>query len=86
MERLRLTMYSRPNCPLCDEARELIEELGDRFAFSFEEVDITADPALYERYRHRIPVIALNGQDAVDPPVTHTALLAALRTSQRGAR
>lgn len=84
MERLCLTMYSRPNCPLCDEARELIEALGERFALVFEEVDITADPALYERYRHRIPVIALDGREVLEAPVTQPALLAALWTARRG--
>lgn len=52
-------MYSKPGCHLCEEALDVIEGVlqgyGDRV--SFEEVDITTDPALQREYGEEIPVV-----------------------------
>lgn len=60
VEKLRLTLYSRARCPLCDDAREALfrarEELGGRF--DFEVVDIEGDERLTEAYGELIPVVA----------------------------
>jgi glutaredoxin len=57
----RLTLYTKPDCPLCDYARELIERVRGDLSFEFEEFDITSDPALVRAYGERIPVLLLNG-------------------------
>jgi glutaredoxin len=66
-----VTIYAKPGCHLCDDARAAVERLRSERAFELEEVDVTLDPALYARYGERIPVIALDGRDLfeyfVDP-------------------
>jgi len=56
---LRLTLYTRADCPLCDEAKAALrrarDELGDRFEFN--EVDIEGDARLTELYGQLIPVV-----------------------------
>ncbi|XP_039704529.1 glutaredoxin-like protein C5orf63 homolog isoform X1 [Pteropus medius] len=49
-------------CPLCDEAKEILEPYKNRFIL--QEVDITLpeNSAWYERYKFDIPVFHLNGQ------------------------
>jgi glutaredoxin len=69
-----VTLYSRPGCHLCDEAREALARVRDRARFDLEEVDITGDDALHARYLERIPVIALNGQELFDYHVDEDAL------------
>jgi glutaredoxin len=59
---VRLVLYSRPGCHLCDDARAVLERVGHPFA----EVDIDSDDALLRRYLERIPVIALDGQELYD--------------------
>lgn len=59
-----VTLYSKPNCPLCDEALEQIEEARRSAPFDFVEIDILRDPALYDRFRNLIPVVFLNGREA----------------------
>jgi glutaredoxin len=61
-----VTLYSKPDCPLCDEAREALARVHARVAFGLEEVDITTDPMLEERYRERIPVVALDAEELFD--------------------
>ena len=59
----RVTLYARPDCHLCDEARTELERLrADGLDFELEEVDIESDESLLRRYLERIPVVELNGQ------------------------
>ena len=58
---IRLTFYTKPNCPLCDEARDLLEDLKTEFSLTIQEVNIFSSPALYEKYKYIIPVVAIDG-------------------------
>ena len=71
---IAVTMYSRPGCHLCDEARESLQRVQTRVPFTLQEVDITADDALHARYLERIPVISLEGEDLFDYEVDEDAL------------
>jgi glutaredoxin len=56
---VRLTLLSKPGCHQCEEARAVLERIGE----AFEERDVTADDALYEEYGDRIPVVLLDGKE-----------------------
>lgn len=62
----RVTLYGKPGCCLCDEARAAIAEVRSRRPFELEEVDITLDPTLAREYGERIPVVALDGVDTLE--------------------
>ena len=61
-----VTLYGRPGCHLCDEARAELERLRREAPFELEEVDIERDPHLHRRYLERIPVVALDGEELFD--------------------
>ena len=61
-----VTLYGRPDCHLCDEARAALERVRATHPFSLDEVDIEADDALFKRYLERIPVVALDGEELFD--------------------
>jgi glutaredoxin len=63
---LKVTLYSKPDCPLCDEAREALARVHGRVTFEREEIDITSDTSLESLYRERIPVVALAGEELFD--------------------
>ena len=69
-----ITLYSRPGCHLCDEAREALQRVARAAPFELREIDITADDALHARYLERIPVVALNGEELFDYHVDEDAL------------
>ena len=69
-----VTLYSRPGCHLCDDAREALHRVARRAPFELNEVDITQDDALHARYLERIPVISLNGEELFDYHVDEDAL------------
>jgi glutaredoxin len=61
-----VTLYGRPGCCLCDEARELIEGVRARRAFTLVERDIEQDPELHRRYLERIPVVTVDDEEAFE--------------------
>ena len=81
-----VTLYGRPGCHLCDDARTALLKLRARVAFDLDEVDITRDDALHARYLERIPVIALDGEELFDYFVDEETLAARLeaRGDRRG--
>lgn len=73
-------MYSRPGCHLCDQARAVLDDIGEPFT----EIDITTDDALHAAYLERIPVVALDGVELFDYFVDEPALRGHLsRVSRR---
>jgi glutaredoxin len=73
-----VTLYSRPGCHLCDDARAVIERVRARTPLTLDEVDITVDDALHRRYLERIPVVALDGEELFEFFVDERALRAKL--------
>ena len=71
MSKLRVIIYSRPVCHLCDEAKEAILSAGCGDEFVLEEINIESDEELLRKYKYDIPVIAINGVESfihhVDP-------------------
>jgi hypothetical protein len=66
-----VTLYGKPGCHLCEDARAVIARVGETHEFELEEVDISLDPGLFRRYGERIPVVAVDGVERfeffVDP-------------------
>ena len=57
-----LTLYGKPGCHLCHDAREVVKRALLQHDVRLEEVDITRDPVLFRRYGERIPVLELDGE------------------------
>ena len=75
-----VTLYTRPGCHLCDEARAKLEKLRAEVGFEVEEVDIETDDALHAAYLERIPVICLDGEHVSDYFVDESTLTARLNS------
>jgi glutathione S-transferase len=73
-----LTLYGRPGCHLCDDARVIVERVRALHPFRLVEVDIETDDALLKRYLERIPVVVLDGEELFDLFVDEEALRARL--------
>jgi len=60
----RVTLYGAEGCHLCESARRVLAGVRAEVPFELEEVDITGDPELERAYRERIPVVAVDGEEA----------------------
>jgi Glutaredoxin-like domain (DUF836) len=74
-----LTLYGKPGCHLCDEAREAIARAVAGQEVEIQHVDVTLDPAMERRYGHCIPVVALDGEELFEYFVDERALAERLR-------
>ena len=57
-----LTLYGKPGCHLCHDAREAVKRVLLERDVGLEEVDVSRDPVLFRRYGERIPVLELDGE------------------------
>jgi Glutaredoxin-like domain (DUF836) len=74
----RVTLYGKPGCHLCDDARAALLAVRAGRPFDLEEVDVSVDPGLHRRYGERIPVVMVDGEELfehfVDPVVLRERL------------
>jgi glutaredoxin len=59
---LRLTIYSKPGCHLCDEMKATVHRVALGPGISIDEVDISSEPALMDRYGLEVPVLMIDGK------------------------
>jgi glutathione S-transferase len=77
----RLVLYGRPDCHLCDQARDGLRTLiAEGLPFELEEVNIESDEELHARFLERIPVIELDGEIVSELGLDERALRARLGT------
>ncbi|MFP3125183.1 glutaredoxin family protein [Ectobacillus funiculus] len=60
---MKVVLYSKGECCLCDNAKAILRELQKEFSFQVEEVDIYKDDALLEKYQIMIPVVEIDGKE-----------------------
>lgn len=75
---MRLTLYTRPGCHLCDEMKAVVRRVQGQVACELTEVDISRHEALLKRYGRRIPVLVADGVEVARTRVGVAELLAAL--------
>jgi glutaredoxin len=56
-----LTVYSRADCHLCDDAKAVLGEYLE-YLPEITDVDIDSDPELKQRFDTLVPVVEINGQ------------------------
>ena len=80
-----VTLFERPGCHLCEEAREAILALASEAGAEVElhRVDIESDDRLLSAYLERIPVIEVAGEEVSELVPDHDALRRALHTVAR---
>ena len=69
-----VTLYGRPGCHLCDDARAVLERVRATHPFRLQEIDIETDDELFKRYLERIPVVAVDGEERFELFVEDEAL------------
>ncbi|MCL2514693.1 MAG: glutaredoxin family protein [Microbacteriaceae bacterium] len=85
-----LTLYSKPGCHLCEDARAVVDDVVGRLrasaalAIDVEEIDILGDPALVARYGEEIPVVLIDGRMHTYWRVDRARLETALTAASKG--
>jgi len=81
---LQITLYTRPGCHLCEEARQQMAPVLVEFGAELLEINIDADPALRELYSNDVPVIFLGARKIAKHRVNLVQLRRQLADAQKG--
>jgi glutaredoxin len=73
----QVTFYTKAGCHLCDEARDMLDEIAEEIPYALTEIDIRSNPAIFEEYRYRIPVIIINNETVVEGRIEFSDLASA---------
>lgn len=76
---MRVVLYSRAGCHLCDAARDVLLAERSRSPFELVEVDVAGDDLLEREYGIRIPVVEIDGRERFEYEVDPEELLAIVR-------
>jgi glutaredoxin len=81
---LDVTLYTRPGCHLCEEAKAVMGPLLAEFGARLREVNIDADPVLRARYDYDVPVIFLGARKVAKHRLVAAQFRRQLEEAQRG--
>jgi hypothetical protein len=76
---LRLTLYSKPGCHLCDEMKGVLLRVAADVPLALDEIDISTDAALSAQYGWDVPVLMLGGRKLAKHRITEDELRRRLR-------
>jgi glutaredoxin len=83
---MRIQLLGKPECHLCDEAKRVVQTVCARLALPWEQINIEDDADLFERYKHEIPVLLIEGKKAFKFHIEEKALQKILSRKGAGLR
>ncbi len=72
---LILSIYSRPECHLCEEMIHALKKWQNQFNFQIKVINIDQDSSLVSRFAARIPLLAVDDVEICEYHLNETALL-----------
>ncbi len=76
---MKVEIYTKPGCHLCDDAIELFEDLRERVPFELLLHNILTDDGWFALYRYDVPVIFIDGVRSFSLRVTAEEAETAIR-------
>jgi uncharacterized membrane protein len=80
-----ITLYTRPNCHLCEETLAQLQALNATIPHQITQIDIESDPRLLAQYGQRVPVLVV-GPYNLQAPITPQDLEITLKAVQLGSQ
>lgn len=59
-----IEILTKHDCCLCDDAKEVVSRVLPDYPARLVMTDIESDPALYEEFKEKIPVVRINGVES----------------------
>lgn len=81
---IRVDVYSKRDCCLCDEAKAVLLRVRQDVPFELAEVDIESSPELTAAYGERIPLVFIDGRLAFKFRVDEATLRRRLAAARAG--
>ena len=71
---VQVIFYTKAGCHLCEEARDMLDDIAALTSYDLTEIDIRSNPNIFEQYRYRIPVIIINNETTVEGRIEYRDL------------
>ncbi|MEK9136926.1 MAG: glutaredoxin family protein [Bacteroidota bacterium] len=62
MQPIKLQLYTKSDCTLCDKAKAVLEAVAEKYPIQVEEINITKNLGLFTKYKNLIPVLEMDGR------------------------
>lgn len=85
-EKKHLTIFSRPDCHLCDVVEKMAYRLQDELCLEISKCNVEEDDNLLRRYGHRVPVVVLDQIEVCSGRMTQPALRQGIKRAGAKAR
>lgn len=79
----KVTFYTKAGCHLCEDARDMLDDIAAQIPFELTEIDIRSDLAIFEQYRYRIPVVVLNETIVAEGRIEYSDLTKAFHLQEQ---
>lgn len=70
----KLRLFTKPDCPLCDDAKAELEKIAMKSSIEVEEINITTNMGLFTKYKNIIPVLEMDGKQLFAHQINTSAL------------
>ena len=81
---MRVTLYTKPGCHLCEAVEQVIARVRINIPFDLVKRNILDDPNDLNMYGELIPVVTLDGRGVARYRMTEAELIAALQRKSTG--
>jgi glutaredoxin len=76
-----ITFVTKKECPLCNEAKRVVEHSARRYRLAIEYVDLEGEPAeIQEKFKFDVPVVIVDGKRRFSGHVSGALLEKLLKT------
>jgi|GEM_PF-733144 len=82
-EAINIRIYTKSDCPLCDEMSEIVRRSKGNEEWQLEYVDIETDDELVRKYGQEIPVMFINGRKAFKARMTESQFLKKIKKAKQ---
>ena len=59
-----IEILTKQDCTLCEEAKKVVTKVISDYPARLVMTDIESDPNLFEKFKERIPVVKINGEES----------------------
>jgi len=70
----QVTFYTKAGCHLCEEARDMLDDIAAQTDYELTEIDIRSNAEIFEQYRYRIPVIIIDNDTLLEGRIAYRDL------------
>jgi glutaredoxin len=80
-EPIRIEIYSRVGCHLCDDAKAVVDQFRMAYPMELQMINVEDNPEFENRHGADIPVVFINGREAFRHRVDRSELERKLKTA-----